>query len=224
MVVVIDVAVKGLAEESIGCGFRRFTRWQCKLCHAKQYKTSFLTVSGSREITIQAAQLQHRRRDAVEWLGYRAVLEQFWVPGDQVFPPPTCRDPVNRMHADAYLSSTEHQAHRWRVYHNDQLVLTMTLLPQQAAIMQPVDLTSDGWSRARRAEDFLNWLYKHRKPGRPPLEADPDGYWREAVRRGEALKQKYPSLTWEQIAARIEVHYEQFRKWRRRVRHMEDRP
>lgn len=54
--------------------------------------------------------------------------------------------------------------------------------------------------------------------GRKPLEQDSWSVWREQAQQAEALKQKYPTLTYEQIAARQGVPYSTLRRWLARWR------
>ncbi len=170
---------------------------------------------------MEAAQLQGRRKDAGRWLGYKVILTQSWIPGDQVFPPACCRDLVNRRRAMVSLSHRDLPASRWRVYHENQVVLTVSVLPYQPSTVTPADLTSDGWKRARQGDEFLRWLYR-RGPGRPPLEADPDAHWRRVVQKAEAYKRQHPRLSWAQVAANIGEEHETLRKWRRRAQRLED--
>jgi hypothetical protein len=65
-------------------------------------------------------------------------------------------------------------------------------------------------TRARRAIALL-WELDRR--GRRPLEEDPWTDWRDHAKRASELKQAYPSLTYEQIAARQGVLYGTLRRW-----------
>jgi hypothetical protein len=56
------------------------------------------------------------------------------------------------------------------------------------------------------------------KGGRPRLEADPEHPWREIVAKAEAARAKTPSLSWAQIAARLELSEERLAEYRRRSR------
>jgi hypothetical protein len=81
----------------------------------------------------------------------------------------------------------------------------------------PTETAIDAGQLQGSRKDAGRWLGY-----RAVLEADPDGVWRRIVQSAIELKARYPRLTWEQVAANVEVNHEQLRKWQRRVQHMKD--
>jgi hypothetical protein len=71
-------------------------------------------------------------------------------------------------------------------------------------------------SQHAEAESLLALARGRGKPGRPRLEDDQWGGWREIVEQVEELKRKQPTLTYPMLARRFNVAESTLRYWRRK--------
>jgi hypothetical protein len=84
-----------------------------------------------------------------------------------------------------------------------------------------VDIKNVEYARARdytRARQAQRLLATFRNVGRPADDDVQTEMKRDIVRRAERLKRQFPSLTWDQVAARFNVAPATLKVWRRKFR------